>query len=119
MNALNIILILAVLGLGFWVWRLRGKVKKLEGEEVGSFEEKGLGKVNWERSKAKERGKETVLEYLNKNGRITNDEAEELLGISDASATRYLDELEKEGKIAQRGDAGRGVFYELNGSNGD
>jgi len=37
---------------------------------------------------------------------------ENLLLVSDATATRYLDELEKEGKIKQVGKTGKGVFYE-------
>ncbi|MFH1759123.1 MAG: winged helix-turn-helix domain-containing protein [Patescibacteria group bacterium] len=46
-------------------------------------------------------------------GRITNNEIEELLGVSDATATRYLDELEKNGDIVQKGATGRGVYYTL------
>jgi Fic family protein len=45
-------------------------------------------------------------------GRITNNDVEGLLGVSDATATRYLDELEKSGKIRQVGNTGRGVYYE-------
>ncbi len=33
-------------------------------------------------------------------------------GISEATATRYLEELEKEGKIKQVGKTGAHVFYE-------
>lgn len=35
-----------------------------------------------------------------------------MLGISDATAERYLNELEKEGKVRQVGGTGSGVFYE-------
>ena len=42
---------------------------------------------------------------------ITNDEVEKLLHVSDATATRYLAELEKRGKIRQVGTTGRGVKY--------
>ena len=44
-------------------------------------------------------------------GRIANNDVQILLGVSDATATNYLDELEKEGKIKQHGEIGRGVFY--------
>ena len=46
-----------------------------------------------------------------KEQRITNDEVEKLLGVSDATATRYLEELEQEGVILQVGKEGRGVYY--------
>lgn len=42
---------------------------------------------------------------------VTNDEVEKLLHVSDATATRYLDILEKEGKIKQIGKTGRNVRY--------
>jgi DNA-binding IclR family transcriptional regulator len=34
------------------------------------------------------------------------------LGVSDATATRYLQTLEDQGQIVQRQDTGRGVYYE-------
>ena len=46
-----------------------------------------------------------------KEQRITNDEVEKLLGVSDATATRYLEALEQEGAIEQIGKEGRSVYY--------
>lgn len=46
-----------------------------------------------------------------KQTEITNDEVEKLLHVSDATATRYLAELEKRGKIRQVGTTGRSVKY--------
>ena len=46
------------------------------------------------------------------NEKITNDWAQEKLNISDSTATRYLDALEKEGLIKQIGTEGRFVYYE-------
>src|SRR3989338_6016012 len=46
---------------------------------------------------------EKILEALTVKGKITNDEVEKLLHVSDATATRYLSALEKEGKIQQVG----------------
>ena len=43
---------------------------------------------------------------------VTNDEVEKLLHVSDSTATRYLQALEKENKIKQTGSTGTGVFYE-------
>lgn len=56
---------------------------------------------------------EKVLEILREKGEITNDDVEKLLGISDATATRYLDKLEKDGKIVQIGREGRFVKYRI------
>ncbi|MDO8566747.1 MAG: hypothetical protein Q7R58_01180 [bacterium] len=36
---------------------------------------------------------------------------ENLAGVSNATAERYLDELEKEGVITQHGSIGQGVYY--------
>ena len=52
-----------------------------------------------------------VMELFAKQTEITNDEVEKLLHVSDATATRYLAELEKRGKIRQVGTTGRGVKY--------
>ena len=46
-----------------------------------------------------------------KKYKITNDEVEKFLHVSDATATRYLSTLEKEGKIKQNGKTGKGVSY--------
>lgn len=52
-----------------------------------------------------------VMGLFAKQTEITNDEVEKLLHVSDATATRYLAELEKRGKIQQVGTTGRGVKY--------
>ncbi len=48
--------------------------------------------------------------FLQKS-KITNDEVEKFLHVSDATATRYLSILEKEGKIKQNGKTGHMVSY--------
>lgn len=52
-----------------------------------------------------------IMEALNTKNQITNDEVEKLLHVSDATATRYLSALEKDGKIKQVGKTGIGVVY--------
>lgn len=66
-----------------------------------------------EKGRKKEENKGKILEMLKDKNKITNNDVEKMLGVSDATATRYLDELEKEGKIRQVGRRGRGVFYEI------
>ncbi|HEY4489948.1 MAG TPA: winged helix-turn-helix transcriptional regulator [Candidatus Paceibacterota bacterium] len=55
---------------------------------------------------------EKIMELFAKRTRITNDEVEKLLHVSDATATRYLSMLESEGRIRQVGIKGKAVFYE-------
>jgi len=52
-----------------------------------------------------------VMFLFLKQSKITNDEVEKFLHVSDATATRYLSQLEKEGKIKQNGKTGKGVSY--------
>lgn len=56
---------------------------------------------------------EKILELIREKGEITNNDIENALGVSDATATRYLDKLEKEGKIVQIGREGRFVKYKM------
>ncbi|OHA90385.1 MAG: hypothetical protein A3A31_01325 [Candidatus Zambryskibacteria bacterium RIFCSPLOWO2_01_FULL_48_25] len=60
----------------------------------------------------KKRNKQAIFELLETNHPLTNNDVEAMLGISDATATRYFDELEKEGKVRQVGKTGRYVSYE-------
>ncbi|MFC1623646.1 DUF977 family protein [Patescibacteria group bacterium] len=64
-------------------------------------------------AKKKQENKEKILEFLRSNEKITNNNVEKLLGVSDATATRYLNELEKEQKIKQIGTVGHAVYYRL------
>ena len=52
-----------------------------------------------------------IMSLFLKQSKITNDEVEKFLHVSDATATRYLSELEKEGKIKQSGKTGHMVSY--------
>ena len=66
-----------------------------------------------EQSKKKVENKEKILEFLRENEKIANNDIEKILGVSDSTATRYLDELEKENKVEQIGKTGRFVYYVL------
>ena len=59
----------------------------------------------------KRKKRDKIMQALNAKNKITNDEVEKLLHVSDATATRYLSALEKEGKIKQVGRTGTGVTY--------
>jgi predicted HTH transcriptional regulator len=61
----------------------------------------------------KEKNKAKILDAFISRGRMAQDSVMDILDVSEATATRYLDELEHEGYIRQLGgDTGRGVYYE-------
>ncbi len=53
---------------------------------------------------------EKIMSLFLKQSSITNDDVQKLLYVSDATATRYLDQLEREGKI-KRENAGKYLSY--------
>jgi len=59
----------------------------------------------------KRKKRDKIMLALNTKNKITNDDVEKLLHVSDATATRYLSALEKENKIKQVGRTGHGVVY--------
>jgi len=76
----------------------------------------GLGytaKVGYEEFGKREQRIKKALTYLKKNKEITNSQYEKLNKVSDATATRDLDMLERKGFIKQFGKIGRGVKYKL------
>ncbi len=70
-----------------------------------------LQKANATKLLRKEKKLLKVMTLFEDKPEITNDDVEKLLHVSDSTATRYLDELEKRGRITQRGTTGRGVIY--------
>lgn len=46
-------------------------------------------------------------------GELNNEDIRNALGLSRRSVTRYMTELEREGRVEQVGDIGRGVIYRL------
>lgn len=98
MNLFVLILVgLAGVALGAWLGTRKRK-------------QKGAGVPP--QTEEKEENIERVAVEARRQGRITNDEVEELLGVSDATATNYLQELEERGALRQVGDEGRHVYYE-------
>jgi len=55
-----------------------------------------------------------ILVEVTKKGKITNDEVEKLLHISDKTAERYLSQLQKEGKIKTNRKKGKAIEYLAN-----
>ena len=59
----------------------------------------------------KAENKQKILSFVQTHGKIQNNDVEKLAGVANATAERYLDELEKEGKLTQHGEIGQSVFY--------
>jgi len=107
---MKFLLYMAVAAFAFFLGRtfaIRRKVSQTTKDEFKEMREKANQK---KRERVKDR-KQAILEQAQKQGRITNDEAENMFCISDSTASNYLDQLEKEGKLKQVGKSGRGVYY--------
>jgi Fic family protein len=63
-------------------------------------------------AREKNLNKQKILKLLENSDRLENKQVEQELGVSDATAERYLDELEKEGQVRQVGNIGAEVYYE-------
>ncbi|MDP3956084.1 MAG: HTH domain-containing protein [bacterium] len=66
-----------------------------------------------ETASQKETRKQRALAMIQERGQLSNAEIREALGVSSRTAVRYLDELEKEGKVEQVGKVGHAVTYRL------
>ncbi len=75
--------------------------------------QKGRGNILTPRSQEKQENKEKILTFFAQKKEVTNNDIELHLSVSDATAERYLNELEQEEKISQHGETGRSVFYTL------
>ena len=100
----------------------RTEKEKEEGEKIAS----GLAGFNRQTQEIKETRKQRILKELEKRGppssaqgglrrasKIQTNETADFLEVSRATAFRYLEELEKEGKIEQIGAFGRNVEYRI------
>jgi Fic family protein len=98
----NFIFGLIIGGLGVWMLMRRRLDSRLRGNDRGV--------INPEQMEKKQENLERVLQIAKEKGQIRNDDVQSALGVSDATATRYLDQLEKQGKLVQSGSK-KGVIY--------
>lgn len=73
----------------------------------------GICQVALEQTMRKQTNKQKALALLGNGRELGNEEIRESLDVSRQSVARYMNELEKEGKVEQVGDSGRGVTYRL------
>ena len=91
-----ILIIVAIVGIALGMYLARRKAN--DGFIAKQMEQKSANK-------------QRILEFIQANGKIQNNDVEKLAEVSNATAERYLDELEKEGKLTQHGTIGQNVFY--------
>lgn len=101
-----------------WVLKPIKQTEKFVEKEAGfiseSVEEK---QKNLEKARAyiAKKAKENPGEIADAShgARITNDDLQKALDVSDATIVRYLNDLESEGLIKQVGDTGQSVYYDI------
>ena len=116
MNYFLLSLIIVLLSIFVFLYKSRylntkEKVKK-EDDSVKIIGE-GLSQYQKELQGIKENRKSQILELFKNKEELTNNDVEKFLDVSDATITRYLDELEKEGIIKAIGDNRRETKYRL------
>jgi len=73
----------------------------------------GICAIALDQTVRKNANKEKILALLSERGSMSNTEIREALGVSSRTAVRYMDQLEKEGRVEQADNTGRGVIYRL------
>jgi predicted HTH transcriptional regulator len=102
-------------GIVVWVFMRGQKQHSNILENVGMSDKAGAGNLaefNKERAEKEIENKQKILDHAKGDEKVFNADIQKLLNISDATAERYLDELEKEGKLKQVQEVGRGVYYQ-------
>ncbi len=98
-----VIIIFVVVVAGGLVWAVR--------EEYKNAGQKEMPQLMQEQAKEKAEHLQEIKDLAAGKNKITNDDIQKLLGVSDATAVRYLDELEKEGALKQVGKTGKYTYY--------
>ena len=110
---LSLIIIFLLIFVFLYKSRYSNTKNKAKGNDSVKIIGEGLNQYQKELQKIKENRKSQILELFKTKRELTNNDVEKFLGISDATVTRYLDELEKEGIIEAFGDSKRVTKYRL------
>jgi len=78
----------------------------------GTFVDGGRDIIE-EQNREKKRNTEKLKNFIRDKEKVTNNDIEKFLNVSNATAERYLDELEKEGLLEQVGETGQNVYYRV------
>lgn len=96
----------------FFLFFLGGK-KFRQKQHSDILENVGMSGLMKRQTRKKVEHLQKIRDFMDYHERTTNDEIQDLLGVSDATAERYLNELEKQGFLSQKGQ-NKGIFYEKN-----
>ena len=110
-SILIFIIILLAAAVGALVVFTRKEAKKHDTSAKEEFI--GICKSALETASQKEARKQKALAMFADKPELSNFEIRKALGVSSRTAVRYLDELEKEGKVEQVGKIGHTVTYRL------
>jgi len=102
-----IIVILVVAVVAFFIVARRGYFRQAQDKIVGICE------VAMETASEKQARKQKIVDLLKQKREAGNEEIRKFLGVSSRTAVRYLDELEKQGRVEQIGRIGQSVTYRL------
>ena len=69
--------------------------------------------LNHEQIAKRKENLDKIMALAQKEQRITNDSVQKALGVSDATATRYLEYLVNLGKLTRMGERGQSVYYQI------
>jgi len=124
---IDLITILILTGLAVFLYienrRLRQDIARRAVEEDArvecAIESSGLDDYNARLQEIKEERKAKILEFLKEAGSLSSGDIAEMLEVSRSTALRDLNELEKEGRLTQKGTLGRFVRYKFNASDTD
>jgi Fic family protein len=97
---MNYLILLIIGAAGVWVGYTLARKRRVKA-------------INNQAAEQKSKNMEKVRALARERGKIANDDVEKLLGVSNATAERYLNELEKNGELKQVGTTGRNVYYEI------
>lgn len=98
-----VLIVVAIAGVSLGMYLARRNKSGLISEPLNCAQGK--------QSEQKSENKQKILAFVQQHGKIQNNDVEKLAGVSNATAERYLDELEKEGKLTQHDEVGQSVFY--------
>lgn len=106
MNIFVSILSGAVAGLiiGYFIWGRKDSSPTAQNDDDGD--------LIYQKEAEKAANLEKLKSFIAGKDKITNDEVQALLNVSDATAERYLDEIEHQGLIKQVGKTGIKTYYE-------
>ena len=64
-----------------------------------------------EKETKKQKNLDRIISLFEADRELTNIEVRKMLGVSSRTVVRYMDELEREGKVTQVGNTGEKVCY--------